>query len=237
MAIPLIVTPEFVTKIPSTKQEIKFRPFLVKEEKILFMALEGGDADEIANAVRSVLKNCILNDDVNIEKLSTFDIEFLFLQLRAKSVGEVIELRLKHRESDECRHVTDYGVKVDDIKVQFPRDITDKVMVNDTVGVKLKYPSLESIKLVSKHKDVNLDSVIDLMIEHIEFVFDQDNVYEEFTKQDLRDFIETLNSKQFGELVKFFNDAPELKHEITWTCPECQKEESIVLRGLQSFFI
>ena len=237
MAIPLIVTPEFVTEIPSTKQQIKFRPFLVKEEKILFMALEGGDANEIANAVRKVLKNCILDEELNIGALSTFDIEYLFLQLRGKSVGEVIELNLRHPENKECKHVTQYEVKIDDIQVTFPKDVSEKVMINESVGIKLKYPSLESLKLAEQYKDANMDAIIGLIADHIEYVFDMENVYEDFTKQDVINFIEALNSNQFKSITDFFNNTPELKHEIVWTCPSCNTEEKVVLRGLQSFFI
>ena len=237
MAIPLMVTPEFVTEIPSTKQQIKFRPFLVKEEKILFMALEGGDGNEIINAVRNVLKNCILNEEVDVGALSTFDIEYLFLQLRGKSVGEVIELNLKHTDNNECKHVTPYEVKIDDINVTFPAGVTDKVMINDSVGIKLNYPSLESFKLSEEYTQANMDSIISFIADHVEFVFDQDNVYDQFTKKDVIEFIESLNSIQFQKITSFFNNTPVLKHEINWTCPSCGKEENIVLRGLQSFFI
>lgn len=237
MAIPVMVTPEFVTEVPSSKQKIKFRPFLVKEEKILFMALEGGDAEEIANAVRTVLRSCILDEEFDVDSLATFDIEYLFLQLRGKSVGEVIELNLRHPDNSECKHVTEFGINIDDIKVQFPDDVTNTIMVTDSVGVKLNYPSIESLKLADKFESTSMDTIISLIAEHIECVFDQENVYEEFTKQELKDFIEGLNSVQFQKITSFFSRAPELKHELTWTCPSCSKEESIVLRGLQSFFI
>lgn len=232
-----MVAPEFVTEVPSTKQQIKFRPFLVKEEKILFMALEGGDAIEIANAVRNVLRSCILDEEFEVSGLATFDIEYLFLQLRSKSVGEVIELNLRHPENSECKHVTEYGINVDDIKVVFPQDVTNTVMVTDTVGLKLNYPSLESLKKAEKFESVSMDAVIDLIAEHVECIFDQENVFDQFTKQEVVEFIESLNSNQFKELTNFFNNAPELKHEINWTCSACNKEERIVLRGLQSFFI
>ncbi len=234
MAIPLVVTPEFVTEIPSTKQQIKFRPFLVKEEKILFMAMEGGDPLEINNAVKKVLSSCIISDDVVIEKLATFDIEYLFLQLRGKSVGEVIELNLKHPNNSECQHVTEHAVSIDSIKVHFPEKVTDKIMISDSIGLKMNYPSLESTNIVSNNND--LDTIINLIANHVQFVFDQDNVYEEFTHQEVKDFIESMNSTQFKNLTEFFTDSPELRHEISWTCPECGKQESLMLRGLQSFF-
>ena len=236
MAIPLVVTPEFVTEIPSTKQQIRFRPFVVKEEKILFMAMEGGDPVEINTAVKKVLTNCILSDDLDIDKLATFDIEYLFLQLRGKSVGEVIELNLKHPGTSECHHVTEFGVKIDDIKVQFPENISDKIMINDSVGLKMNYPSLETSSQVNNNTGSDLDTIIELIANHVQFVFDNDNVYEEFTKQEVKDFIESMNSTQFKNLTDFFTDGPELRHEISWTCQECGKQESLMLRGLQSFF-
>jgi hypothetical protein len=201
------------------------------------MALEGGDAIEIANAVRNVLRSCILDEEFEVSGLATFDIEYLFLQLRSKSVGEVIELNLRHPENSECKHVTEYGINVDDIKVVFPQDVTNTVMVTDTVGLKLNYPSLESLKKAEKFESVSMDAVIDLIAEHVECIFDQENVFDQFTKQEVVEFIESLNSNQFKELTNFFNNAPELKHEINWTCSACNKEERIVLRGLQSFFI
>lgn len=236
MAIPLIVTPEFVTEIPSTKQQIKFRPFLVKEEKILFMALEGGDPVEINNAVKKVLTNCILDEELDLNTLATFDIEYLFLQLRGKSVGEVIELNLKHPSDSECRHVTEVAVSIDSIKVQFPEDISDTVMINETVGIKLKYPSLQSVNIIGSEQN-GIESIINLIADHVQYVFDQDNVYDDFTKQDVVDFLETLNSTQFKNVTGFFTDIPELRHDINWTCPSCGKEESVTIKGLQSFFI
>ena len=144
MSLPQLVSPEFTMEIPSTKQKIKFRPFLVKEEKILLMAMESGDQNDVSRTVEQILGNCII-DDIDISKLATFDIEYLFLQLRGKSVGEVIELQLRHTKKDsECKHITQFNLNLDDIKVK--GDISDgKIMLDDKIGVKVNYPTYKTI--------------------------------------------------------------------------------------------
>ena len=232
MALPVMVTPEFETTIPSTEKDIKFRPFLVKEEKILFMALQGQDPSEMSNAVKRVLQNCILTSDVDVDSLATFDIEYLFLRLRAKSVGEVIELRLKHREGD-CNYVHNYELNLEDVKVQFDEELDNKVQLSDQVGIVLKYPTIDSAQTA----DNDLDEMMDFVADCVEMVYDSDNVYENFSKDEIKQFLESLNGTQFKKVRDFFNKVPKLSHDIEWTCPQCGKTEKVYLEGLASFFM
>lgn len=232
MALPSISTPEFQTTIPSTGEKITYRPFLVKEEKILLMALEGNDTNEISDAVQKILKSCIISD-VDVDKLSTFDVEYLFLQLRGKSVGEVIELTITHPDG-ECQHRTDVSVKIDDI-VLSNLDNETKIMMNDEVGVKMKYTTMrETLNLGSDLSET--ETLFKLITMSIDFVFDQENVYSDFTPQEIEDWINTLNQTQFKKIVDFFQGMPKLEHEVKWTCEKCGQEDSIKLEGLQSFF-
>jgi len=231
MALPSIVTPEFQTVIPSTGESIMYRPFLVKEEKILLMAMEGGDAVEMSNSMLKILKSCILSD-IDVDKLSTFDVEFLFLTLRSKSVGEVITLNIKHPKETECKHLSEVKVAVDDIKVS--GDISDgKIMLTDTVGVKLRYPKMSDLKNVDEQ---NAESMFKMIRLCTEYIFDKEEVYSDFTEEELGNWIEGLNQSQFSMITKFFEDIPRLSHKVEWTCEKCGEKDSITLEGLQSFF-
>jgi hypothetical protein len=232
MALPSISTPEFKTKIPSTGQEISYRPFLVKEEKILLMALEGKDQGEITRSIINLLNSCIL-DDIDVNSLATFDVEFLFLKLRGKSVGEVIELSMGHTEEGECNHRTKVSVNIDSIQVI--GELSDgKIMITDTVGVKLKYPTIA----LSQIK--NLDStegMFTLIGKSIEYIFDDTEVYSDFTPKEINEWLDTLNQAQFQKITEFFQDMPKLQHKIEWECEKCGEADSMTLEGLQSFFI
>lgn len=231
MALPALASPEFMTEIPSTKQQIKFRPFLVREEKILYMALEGQDTKEIENAIVTILSNCIL-DTVDINKLTLFDIEYLFLQLRGKSVGEKVELMLSHSdENNECQHKTKLEVDLDSIKIQ--GEVSDgKLMLDDKIGVKVRYPYINDASLVGK----NESDVFSTLSIFVEYVFDKDNVYNDFSKEEMNEWLESLSQTQFRKLIEFFENVPKLAHDVEWTCPECKQKDSIKLEGLQSFF-
>lgn len=231
MALPSISTPEFQTTIPSTGESITYRPFLVKEEKILLMAMEGGDANEMSNAMLKILKECILTD-VDVSKLATFDVEYLFLTLRGKSVGEVITLNVKHTGETECTHMTELKVNVDDISVN--GEVNDgKIMLTDNVGIKLRYPQMTDLNGVNS---ADSESMFKMIRKCIEYVFDQSDVYSDFTEKELEAWIDGLNQTQFKMIAKFFEDAPKLTHTIEWTCEQCKEKDSIKLEGLQSFF-
>lgn len=230
MALPSISTPEFKTKIPSTGQEITYRPFLVKEEKILLMALEGNDQKEIENAIKKILTNCIL-DDIDVDKLAMFDMEYLFLQLRGKSVGEVIELSVVHPDA-EIQHRTDVTINIDDIKLSNMNQ-EKKIMLTDNVGVMMKYPTMKEAMSVTGE---GTEAIFDILSHSVDYVFDADSVYNEFTQEEIVEWISTLNQSQFQKILNFFENMPKLSHEITWYCEKNKKEFSLKLEGIQSFF-
>ena len=238
MALPKLLTPEFSVELPSTKHPLRFRPFLVKEEKVLYMALEGGDANEIQKAVLDVLGSCILTPDIQVSKLTSYDIEYLFLQLRSKSVGEEIEISLFHQDEqirEKCSHQQKVKINVNDIKVKFNSENKDVVMITDDVGIKLKPPSLD-LALKIDPKKSSIDTSMDVLVGCIVNIFDKDNVYEEYTRKELEDFVESLTQDQFQNINKYFLTIPKLSHTITYKCDECGREETVVLEGLQSFF-
>jgi len=232
MALPSLSAPEFLTKVPSTGEEIKYRPFLVKEEKILLMALEGNDQTEITNAIMKILGNCILSD-VKLDKLATFDVEYLFLKLRGKSVGEVIELKIGHSDPDNpCQHRTEIEINIDDIEVvgELP---SDKVQLDDSIGVKLRFAGMSDIGGVDTDSSSDLFNMI---AGCIEYVYDEENVYGEFSKKEMEQWLEQLSSEQFAKITEFFNNAPKLQQVVKWKCPECGEEDEMTLEGLAAFF-
>ena len=238
MALPQIATPEFETVVPSTKETIKFRPFLVKEEKILYMALEGGEQNDVYSAIKKILENCILSD-CNIKKLSAFDVEYLFLQLRGKSVGEVITLKLKHTDEDSaCDHAEEVELNVDDVKMSEDPRHNKIVQLDENLGIQFRYPSMGDVMKTGDQSSekLKLKATFDMLATCVENVFDKDNVYDDFTQEEIVEFIENLSKTQFEKASVFFESMPKLQHEIKWTCSECMKEETILLEGLQSFF-
>ncbi len=236
MALPKIVTPEFETVIPSTKESIKFRPFLVKEEKILYMALEGGDEKTIEQAINNVLGSCILSD-TDTKKLASYDIEYLFLQLRSKSVGETVELNLQHGNAIECKHITKYKLSVEDIQVVFNDKHKYTVKIDDKYGIKLKDPSMSDVINNIGEKKTEYESVINIISNCVVCVYDEDNVYDDFTKDEMEEFLSNLTQTQFKGIQDFFETLPKLEHKIEWVCKECGKEESLLLEGMKSFFM
>jgi hypothetical protein len=233
MALPSLSAPEFITTVPSTGEEIKYRPFLVKEEKILLMALEGNDQNEITNAIMKILSNCVLSN-VDIKKLATFDIEYLFLKLRGKSVGEVIEIKVGHTNPDNpCKHRTELEINIDEIQVVGDKP-NDKIQLDESIGVKLRFAGMNDIS------DVDTESSSDLfkMIAGcIEYVYDQENVYGEFSQKEMETWLEQLSSEQFSKITAFFNDSPKLQQVVKWKCPECGEEDEMTLEGLAAFFM
>jgi hypothetical protein len=230
MALPSIALPSFKMTIPSTGQEVEYRPFLVKEEKILLIALEGKDKGEITQAIYKILEACI-EDKVDFKKLPTFDIEYMFLMLRSKSVGEEITFTMSHAEDDECRHRTEVKLNINDVKVD--GDILDgTLMLTDTIGIQMHYPTIEAVEQLD-----NNEAVLSVIASCIDLVFDEDDVYDDFTHAELIEWLGNLNASQFEEINKFFSNTPKLKHTIEWTCSECGKKDKVEIEGLYNFFI
>jgi len=238
MALPKLVTPEFDTVIPSTKEPIKFRPFLVKEEKILYMALESGEEKDIYNAVMNILDSCVLTPDIDKEKFTSYDLEYLFLKLRAKSVGEKIELSLKHMKeeySSKCSHATKVMVDIDSIEIEFNEKHNNTIELEGGVGIQLRDPKT-SMFFNTQTTNNEIEQLLNVVCECIDLFYDEGDIYEDFTQEESREFIENLTKENFEKIVEFFNTLPKLTHEIAYTCPECGETETIKLEGMQSFF-
>ena len=230
MALPLLSTPEYDIEVPSTKETITIRPFLVKEEKILLTALEGGDEKEIVKSIKQVMKNCILSD-VEIDNLSFFDFEYIFLMMRSKSVGDVIELNLEHH----CGETNKVSIDINSIQVQFSEDHSDTIKLNDDIGIKMKYPTISNTDMFTDTNDVN--KVFEIMETSIDYVYDSETVYDEFTKEELKSFLESMDKDQLEKIMDFFNTMPSLEHEIEYTCTNCGEVQKYILRGISDFFM
>ena len=238
MPLPKIATPTYELELPSTGETIKYRPFLVKEEKLLVIAMESEDTKQITNAIKAVLKSCVLTKGVKVEQLPTFDIEFLFLNIRGKSVGEDLEVNVTCPDDDETQvPVTIY---LDDIEVQKDDNHSNKIKLDDTIMMELKYPSLD--QFIKNNFDFNeknaMDQSFDLIASCIDKVYTQDEVWAaaDCTKKEMKDFLEQMNSSQFKEIENFFETMPKLSHTIKITNPKTKVESEVVLEGLASFF-
>jgi len=238
MPLPRIATPTYELELPSTEQTIKFRPFLVKEEKLLVIALESEDTKQITNAIKTVIKNCIETKGIKVETLPTFDIEYLFLNIRAKSVGEEIEVNIICPDDEETS--VSVKINVDDIKVQTNEDHTNKIKLDDTLMMEMKYPSLE--QFIKNNFDISNNSAIDqsfeLVASCVNKIYNEDEVWAtaDVTKKELMDFLDQMNTSQFKQIEKFFETMPKLSHTIKVKNPNTEVESEVVLEGLSSFF-
>ena len=238
MPLPTIATPTYELELPSSGKKIKYRPFLVKEEKLLVLALESEDTKEISTAIKAVLKNCIQTRGIKVEHLPTFDIEFLFLNIRGKSVGEEIELNLIAPD-DEVTPVP-VTLDIDDIKIQKPEGHTNQIKLDNNLMMEMKYPSLnEFIKNNFDFEgDPGMEESFELIASCIEKIYNEEEVWStsDCTKKEIVDFLEQMNSKQFKEIETFFTTMPKLSHEIEVTNPKTKVKSTVVLEGLSSFF-
>ena len=239
MPLPTISTPTYELTLPSSNRKIKYRPFLVKEEKILIIAMESQDTKQIARAVKDVLAKCILTKGTKVDKLATFDIEYLFLNIRGKSVGEHIEVMVTCPDDEKTQ--VPMSINIDDIKIQKDKDHSSDIVLDDTYTLRMKYPSLnEFIKsnFAGAVDDMNVDDTFDLIASCIEQVYSEEESWSsaDCTKKELKDFLEQLDSKQFKMIEKFFETMPKLSHTVTVINPNTKKENKIVLEGLQNFF-
>jgi hypothetical protein len=239
MPLPKIATPTYELDLPSTGQSIKYRPFLVKEEKVLVIALESEDNKQITTAIKAVLKSCILTKGVKVESLPTFDIEYLFLNIRGKSVGEELEVNVICPDDGET--TVPVIINLDDIEVQKDEKHSNKIKIDDSIMMELKYPSLDQfIKNNFDFNDKNaMDQSFDLIAACIDKVYTEDEVWAtaDCTKKEVKEFLESMNSQQFKEIEAFFETMPKLSHTINVTNPNTKVESEVTLEGLASFFV
>ena len=238
MPLPKITTPTYELELPSTEKSVRYRPFLVKEEKLLVIALESEDTKQITNAIKTVIKNCILTKDIKVETLPTFDIEFLFLNIRGKSVGEQVEVNVICPDDNETN--VSVSIDLDDIKVQKNEEHTNKIKVDPKIMMEMKYPSLE--QFIKNNFDFNnqnaMDQSFDLIASCIDKIYTEDEVWStsDVTKKEVTEFLESMNSSQFKDIEKFFETMPKLSHTLKVKNPKTEVESEVVLEGLASFF-
>ena len=242
MPLPTITTPTYELNLPSTGKKIKYRPFLVKEEKILILALESRDQNEITNSVKDVLKKCVITRGIKIDDLPTFDIEYLFLNVRAKSVGETVEVNITCPDDGKTSVQTE--INIDSIKVKKVRGHKNIIKLDDQYSMKLKYPSItefiesnfESGQDGGEGSDI--DKSMGMITSCIEMIYDNEESWDaaDSSQKELEEFIEQLNSKQFKLIEKFFETMPKLSHKVKVTNPTTEVESEVVLEGLASFF-
>ena len=238
MPLPKITAPTYELELPSTQKKVRYRPFLVKEEKVLLIALETEDTKEITNAIRAVIKSCVLTRGIKVETLPTFDIEYLFLNIRGKSVGETIEVNLIC--PDDGVTEVKKNIPIDDIQIQRTDGHTNQIKLDDNIMMELKYPSLDQfIKNNFDFAEGNqMDQSFELIGSCIDKIYTEEEVWSssDCTKKELTEFLESMNSSQFKEIENFFETMPKLTHTIKVKNPNTEKENDVVLEGLASFF-
>ena len=238
MPLPKIATPTYELELPSTGKTLQYRPFLVKEEKLLVLALESEDTKQITTAIKTVLKSCIITKGIKVETLPTFDIEFLFLNIRGKSVGEEVEVNIVAPDDG----VTEIPVKInlDEIRITENEDHNNKIKLDDNLLMEMKYPSLEQFikSNFDYNEETNLEQSFDLIGNCIDKIYNEEEVWStaDCTKKEVKEFLEGMNSMQFKEVEKFFETMPKLSHTLNVTNPRTKVESEVVLEGLASFF-
>jgi phage FluMu protein Com len=232
MSLPTLGIPKYRVTIPSTKKETTFRPFLVKEQKVLYMALESQDDKQILDAMCNIIQSCV--DGISsISKMPMFDIEYLFTKIRAKSVGEIVEVKAK---CPQCQKSNELSINLDEVEVQFPESISNKIMISDKVGIVIRYPCITDAR--SNLNNMSVEEVLHFVANSIETVFDEDNVYtrKDFIDEEIQKFVESMTNNQFELIGKFYTNLPEMKKDVECHCIGCQNDFKASFTGLQDFF-
>ena len=242
--LPKLDVPIYSVNLISTGKPIRFRPFLVKEQKLFLMTAESADGNEMISTIRQVLKNCVL-DEIDIDSLPTFDLEFLFMHLRARSVEEVVELnykcnnRVKDEEGQEktCSGVVNLKVNILEIEPTKNPKHEKKIQINNDLGIVFKYPTFEMFQKYEKMSESEV--MINILVDCIDYIFDKEQVYyaKDTPKKELQDFVDNLQQKDLEKFKEFFDTMPEIKKDFHFKCPKCAYEEEITIKGMQSFFV
>ena len=236
MPLPKLVVPEYELELPSTKETVKYRPFLVKEEKLLLSAMQLGEEKDMMNAVKTIIKNCT-NLKSKIETLSTFDIEYVFLRIRSKSVGEVSKVMITCPDDNETQ--VEVEIDLEEIEVHYPEGHTNKIELSDNIGIIMNYPSLDMfIKMNFTGEDISVENMFELTLSCMGQIWEGEEVFDcrSYAKKELNEFIENLKSDQFQKIQEFFSTMPKLEHEIEVVNPETKVTSKVKLEGLGSFF-
>jgi len=241
--LPKIDTPVFETKLVSTGKKIKFRPFLVKEQKLFMMAMESEDSKEQIEVVKQVLNNCILSKDVDVDDLPTFDLENLFLQLRARSVGEIITLKYTCNniiENDKkCNGLVKFDLNLLELEPSKDAKHSNKIEITNKLGIVMKYPSFDSINTEHISEENEIEKTIELIAKCVDYIYDDEQIYyaKDSTKEELIEFIENLQQDDLEKIQDFFLTMPKIKKELNFKCPKCNYEEKLNIEGIQNFFV
>ena len=236
MALPKLGYPTFELELPSTGKTIKYRPFLVKEEKVLLMALESKDEKQVVNAVKDLIKNCVITR-IKVDTLPSFDLEYLFLKIRGASIGENITLTVTCLDDNETQ--VEANININDVEILKPEGHDKKIMFNDKTGLVMRYPSMqEFIDREFLQKEMKTEDVYGFIADSIDQIFDDEEVYDSSTttKKEFRTFVDSLTTKQFEKIQKFYETSPKLSHTFKVINPKTGKESSYTIEGLQSFF-
>lgn len=247
MNLPKIDLPTFEFEIPSSKKKVKFRPFLVKEQKVLLMALESGKETDILNAIKQIIKNCIVDENINIDELSSIDLEYFFIHLRARSIGEKVSLNYKCKnvvEGKECGHNMQIEHDILSATIENHPEHNKTVFFNKEVGVVMKYPSMkmaENLILKTKAEQKNVsetDMALDMIIDCVDYFFDKENVFyiNEMSRNDVKEYIENIPKKSLDQIEKFFNTMPTIKSIAEHKCEKCSFDHKIPIQGMINFF-
>lgn len=240
MALPKIDTPIYELDLPLSKKHIRFRPFLVKEQKNLLMAMESGEKESIEQNIKQVLNNCTVTEGIDIEKLPVLDVEFYFLNLRARSVGEIVEnkYRCDNKVDDAvCGNVMESSLNLLEMKVTNIKEGNDVIQLNDNFSIKLKYPEFSVLHKLSKLEDMS-DIAFEMIADSVEYIYDGEQFYyaNEVSHGEIVEFIESLSQQQFQKIEEFFEDLPKLEKRIEMKCSRCGFEHKLDVEGLESFF-
>ena len=235
MALPKLNSPTYELKIPSTGDTVSYRPYLVKEEKILMMAMESNDTEQMMRAVKDVIRSCT-TDSVDVNTLAMFDIEYIFTQLRAKSVGETSTISVKCKS---CGSSNDVDVNMQEVYVNVPESTVHTIPLTDTVGVSLKYPSVNAmVKAQASETKSEVDRVFDLIVACVDSIYSDDEVFDakEQSEKELKEFIESLNTQQFNQVRDFIESIPSAAIKVEFMCMSCSEHNSFEVKGLGNFF-
>jgi len=237
--LPKLDVPIYTLKLISTGKPVRFRPFLVKEQKMFLMASESEDSNEMVNIIRQVLKNCVL-DDIDIDSLPTFDLEYLFLNLRARSVEEVVDLRYRCNnviEEKKCSGVVEFKLNLLEIQPTMNEKHKDKIQITENLGICFKYPTFD---MLQKYEKLNENEImIRILVDCIDYIYDKDQIYysKDSSREELEEFIDNLQQKDLEKFKEFFDTMPEIKKDVHFKCPKCSYEEDITIKGIQNFFV
>jgi len=243
MALPKIDVPTYTIDLPLSKQKIRYRSFLVKEEKILLMAMESNDEKEILNAIKQIVNNCCL-EDIDVDNLPVLDLEFLFLNLRARSVGEIADIQYKCNntvkdENDEdkvCNNIVKLEINLLEIQPEYDSKHTNKIELTKELGVVMKYPNFKIMETINDENDV--EKIIKIITNCVDYIYDKENIYykKDVSDEELQEFIESLDKKQFEKIQEFFETIPKIKKNVNFKCNKCSYSENITIEGIQNFF-